>query len=432
MGVIKRVVIGIVLLLIVVGDVGTVSANSKGTGGSDGTAEGSYYIGYPEQTRRKTEVNGVLLVNKRNPLPEKYVPANLQSVDGKEGTKEAVEAMQKLMKGALNDKGYKVRVVSGYRDYAYQKGLYDNYKKDHGVQKADTFSARPGYSEHQTGLTFDVLAGKTTELTMAFGDTAEGKWIAQHAHEYGFIIRYPKGKENITKYQYEPWHLRYIGVNHAKAMKDKKVSTLEEYLNAVDKTVFDILGDEPGMVNGNRTDGKEGGVDANGSDGSGEVGSDDKKEDGEGSGSTGSKRDPFEPFRDHKVNNSIVGVDTNQNVLPGETSYTFLVTAEKTYKFMQKVMMFMCAGLILFVSLQGVSLVLTTNGDVRYTKFLDKTGKVLFGDDGYSMSTKEIGFIIVKNVILLVIMMLVVMCSYYVAIQGKIYAGLSYILSFIM
>jgi D-alanyl-D-alanine carboxypeptidase len=116
-------------------------------------------------------------------------------------------------------------LVSGFRSYSRQKTIYNNYVAIDGVTKADTYSARPGHSEHQTGLAFDVGA-----IDDNYGNTAAGKWLANNAHKYGFIIRYPKGKTHITGYKYEPWHIRYIGTNHATTIYNKQI-TLEEYLN---------------------------------------------------------------------------------------------------------------------------------------------------------------------------------------------------------
>ena len=116
-------------------------------------------------------------------------------------------------------------IGSDFRDYAYQVKIYNNYNDLYGSGKmADTFSARPGYSEHQTGLTIDC-----NTIDDAFGETAEAVWLAEHCADYGFIIRFPDGKENITGYQYEPWHIRYVGVDTAKEIMSQGL-TLEEYL----------------------------------------------------------------------------------------------------------------------------------------------------------------------------------------------------------
>lgn len=120
--------------------------------------------------------------------------------------------------------------MSGYRSYPTQVQLYNRYVARDGKKAADKYSARPGYSEHQTGLTFDVGGVNSDKnLYASFGKTKEGQWIAKNAHKYGFIVRYPKGKEKVTGYQYEPWHLRYLGKGTAtKVYQSGK--TLEEYV----------------------------------------------------------------------------------------------------------------------------------------------------------------------------------------------------------
>ena len=121
--------------------------------------------------------------------------------------------------------GYDLPTLSAYRSYDYQAGLYNDYVARDGKEAADRYSAQPGKSEHQTGLAFDI-----GQLDDSFGETPAGKWLAQHAHEYGFIIRYPKGKEHITGYMYEPWHVRYLGIDTATSVYQSGL-TLEEYLN---------------------------------------------------------------------------------------------------------------------------------------------------------------------------------------------------------
>ena len=115
-------------------------------------------------------------------------------------------------------------IISGFRSYGTQSRLYNNYVARDGEAKANTYSAKPGQSEHQTGLAFDVGA-----LDDNYGNTAAGRWLSENAHKYGFIIRYMKGKENITGYQYEPWHIRYVGETVAADIYSKGL-TLEEYL----------------------------------------------------------------------------------------------------------------------------------------------------------------------------------------------------------
>ena len=120
--------------------------------------------------------------------------------------------------------------ISGFRSYQTQVQLFNNYKARDGEKAANKYSSKPGHSEHQTGLSFDVGAqGSDKNLYRSFGKTKEGKWIKKHAADYGFIVRYGKHKENETGYQYEPWHLRYLGKDKAKKVKQSGKS-LESYL----------------------------------------------------------------------------------------------------------------------------------------------------------------------------------------------------------
>jgi D-alanyl-D-alanine carboxypeptidase len=119
--------------------------------------------------------------------------------------------------------GYTLRVASSYRSYIDQYIIYNDYVKRDGQAAADRYSARPGHSEHQSGLAFDL-----NSLEQNFGETKEGIWLAEHCHEFGFIIRYPADKEEITGYMYEPWHIRYVGADLAKTLTESG-QCLEEY-----------------------------------------------------------------------------------------------------------------------------------------------------------------------------------------------------------
>lgn len=161
-----------------------------------------------------TYINGILIVNKKYGLPKDYNP----------GVNAEALAALKSMQSAASALGLNLSLLSGFRSYQTQSSVYNNYVSWYGQASADTFSARPGHSEHQTGLAFDI--GK---LENSFGETASGKWLAENCHLYGFIIRYPKGKQNITGYKYEPWHVRFLGVDIATKVKNSGL-TLEEYL----------------------------------------------------------------------------------------------------------------------------------------------------------------------------------------------------------
>ncbi|TVY01920.1 M15 family metallopeptidase [Paenibacillus cremeus] len=182
-----------------------------------------------------------VLVNKQFKLPDHYNPSDLvepnvaftfkEHLEKRKMRKEAAGALEKLFAGAKAD-GLPLVGVSAYRSYETQTTVYKNYVKQDGEEAANKYSAKPGQSEHQTGLAIDVSGsnGKCAAED-CFGETKEAKWLEQHAPEYGFIIRYPKGKEDITGYQYEPWHLRYVGTEMAKDIAKKNV-TLEEYLGS--------------------------------------------------------------------------------------------------------------------------------------------------------------------------------------------------------
>ena len=135
-----------------------------------------------------------------------------------------MEAYRQLSQAAA-DRGLNIYISSGYRSYNTQKNLYNNYVAKDGKALADTYSARAGHSEHQTGICFDL-----NTIDDSFQYTHEGIWVNDNAYKYGFIIRYPKGKEHITGYQYESWHLRYVGKEMAeKLYNNGNWITMEEY-----------------------------------------------------------------------------------------------------------------------------------------------------------------------------------------------------------
>ena len=161
-----------------------------------------------------TYIDGVLIANKTYALPESYNPADI--------TAECLNAFN-VMKRDAASLCLSIYISSGFRSFATQKSIYNRYVSRDGRYLADTYSARPGHSEHQTGLSIDL-----NTITQAFGRTNEGRWVAGHCHEYGFIIRYPQGKSDITGYCYEPWHLRYVGVETATKIAMSGLC-LEEY-----------------------------------------------------------------------------------------------------------------------------------------------------------------------------------------------------------
>jgi D-alanyl-D-alanine carboxypeptidase len=178
------------------------------------------------------------IVNKNRPAGESYIPPDLvtpsvtlnpqKSHDENQVRKELDEPLQHLFSDA--DKGsIKLMLASGYRSYQLQNTYYSNYVRTSGEAEANRYSAKPGTSEHQTGLAFDVATvDRVHYLDQAFGNDPAGRWIADNAHNYGFIIRYPKDKEAVTGYMYEPWHLRYVGIDLAKELYNKN-QTMEEF-----------------------------------------------------------------------------------------------------------------------------------------------------------------------------------------------------------
>jgi D-alanyl-D-alanine carboxypeptidase len=183
-----------------------------------------------------------VLVNKQFALPKSYEPSDLvypdvlfvfkEKLDKRKLRKVAAAALEDMFAGAKKD-GVILAGVSAYRSYATQKALFNRYVKKDGEKKARTYSAIPGTSEHETGLAIDVSGsdGKCGAED-CFAGTKEAFWLDQHATEYGFIVRYPKGKDAITGYKYEPWHLRYVGKDAAAEIAEKGI-TLEEYTNAI-------------------------------------------------------------------------------------------------------------------------------------------------------------------------------------------------------
>ena len=162
-----------------------------------------------------TYIEGVLIVNKTYSLPSTY---------GNGLTKETKNAFNK-MQAAATLEGLNIYLSSGYRSYSTQNRLYNKYVNRDGKEKADTYSARPGHSEHQSGLAFDV-----NQVNDTFNNSAEAKWLSNNCYKYGFILRYPKGKTNETGYKYESWHFRYVGVELAtKLYNNGNWLTLEDY-----------------------------------------------------------------------------------------------------------------------------------------------------------------------------------------------------------
>jgi len=180
---------------------------------------------YSQYSAVENAGNNLVLVNKYNKLADEYVPNDLVALSGTMMISErAKDHITELVSDATNE-GYYVCYYSGYRSFDLQTRLYNNYVKRDGEKAADLYSARPGFSEHQTGLVIDLCS---TDRKTIKENTPLYEWITTNAHKYGFIIRYPKNKTNITGYQFEPWHLRYIGVEHATKVNMLNI-TYDEY-----------------------------------------------------------------------------------------------------------------------------------------------------------------------------------------------------------
>lgn len=171
-----------------------------------------------------------VVVNKKHPLtPIDYVPADLTTAYGKTVSARLVPDLTAMITDAAKA-GANLTLASAYRSYAYQTGLYNTYVAQDGQAEADTYSARPGYSEHQTGLAIDFgdRAG-TCIIEPCFSGTAEGAWLAANAYKYGFLLRYTAAKQSVTGYEAEAWHYRYIGRDLATEMHADGIVTLEEF-----------------------------------------------------------------------------------------------------------------------------------------------------------------------------------------------------------
>lgn len=174
--------------------------------------------------------------DKLRPLnPIDYVPADLVTpkvpfISSPLMRTEAAEAIEQLFAASVGEGAGPMQIQNAYRSFAVQTSVHNRLVAQLGKEKAQAQSARPGYSEHQTGLTADVVGiPAVCSIAQCFGTTAQGTWLAANAWRFGFIIRYPEGKQQVTGYIYEPWHIRYVGVALATEMHETSVATLEEY-----------------------------------------------------------------------------------------------------------------------------------------------------------------------------------------------------------
>jgi len=247
----KKPLIVCVLLLLVVGSAaywkfglthntsrasGTVAATS---GSGKQTAAAS---SFDKTTHSLTDPASLwIVVNKTRPLaPKNYTPPNLvvpnialrsNITSTEKYVSVTMAGPLETMVAAAKQDGVHLDLESGYRSYSFQVTLYNSYVKQQGQAVADSQSARPGYSEHQTGLAADLggTSNPSCNVEDCFSDTPEGKWLAANAYKYGFIIRYPADKVKVTGYIYEPWHIRYIGTDLSNELHNKGIETLEEF-----------------------------------------------------------------------------------------------------------------------------------------------------------------------------------------------------------
>ena len=190
---------------------------------------------YEDTEKANTTLDTTLLVNKHYLLDKDYIPEDLVNVSqnyawGEVGSQKVREIAYNAfldMWNAANEEGYYLMINSSYRSYEDQEIVYNNYKNSSGERFADSIAARPGSSEHQTGLALDIFS-KTNTNKNTFSQTDEAKWLKENAHNYGFILRYPEDKVDITGYSFESWHYRYVGKDIATYIYENDI-TYEEY-----------------------------------------------------------------------------------------------------------------------------------------------------------------------------------------------------------
>lgn len=241
----KRIVIpAMILVVIFVGlRVASVRDNQENTSQNTTTAKPAVTADFNKQKYSLTNpASQWVVVNKERPLnPKSYVPSDLAFPDivlrrgrgsgDMQLKKEAARALEE-MSAAAKKAGLSIMLASGFRSYQVQTSVYGSEVARFGEAIADTESAKPGYSEHQTGYAADLAPSSgQCVITDCFANTSEGKWSAQNAYKFGFILRYPQNKTAITGYRYEPWHFRFVGSELSKEMARQKVTTLEEFFS---------------------------------------------------------------------------------------------------------------------------------------------------------------------------------------------------------
>lgn len=220
-----------------------ISAGTR-TAGTDNMPEAQAYRGEADEQFHDTD-SILVVANKKHALPSGYEPADLvrpkvEMLNECFIRSLAADALERMFAAAEAD-GVHLVLGSGYRAETLQRQLYEKYAAQYGQEAADSFSSRPGYSDHQTGLAVDISDHDArTYLTEEFENTPEGQWLIQHAYEYGFILRYPRGKEEITGYTYEPWHYRFVGKEAAaEIFNSGSWYAMEEYCDVEGGTYVD-------------------------------------------------------------------------------------------------------------------------------------------------------------------------------------------------
>ena len=194
---------------------------------------------YELDIKTDTSLNERMLVNKFYHLDENYLPDDIVSVsnkyayDGNRLRQDAYDAFVDMWNAAM-DNNIKLIINSSYREYEKQSSIYEDYKNWYGQTKADKLAARPGYSEHQTGLVIDVFSSDN-QLSGTFKDSEGYKWLKENAYKYGYIERYPDGKEYLTGYEFESWHWRYVGKDAAKVIQNENITYDEYYAYYIEK-----------------------------------------------------------------------------------------------------------------------------------------------------------------------------------------------------
>lgn len=250
----KQITIIFVFLLIVGGGIfwfankhaAAPSSGSANNKTSSNTESSSAAKSFDKNQYSLTDPTSIWVVaNKQRPLnPKTYAPTDLvvptiplaATTSMEKQVRQATATALEKMVADGKQQGAAFNLQSGYRSYSFQVSLYNRYVKEQGQSVADSQSARPGFSEHQTGFAADLgsVPHPECDVEECFGTTNEGKWLAANAYKYGFIIRYPQNMQSVTGYIYEPWHVRYIGVELATEMHNQGVQTLEQFFGLPD------------------------------------------------------------------------------------------------------------------------------------------------------------------------------------------------------